>query len=490
MDNFIAKIVSSITAQGYNISVVSNPDGFLCRPDTQEQILNSTGLLLLPIRSSLELRIRYELEDKISNKQVCYITDIANIILPDIKKNLYIAPTFSIAHLLPACNEMALIQSDNLSFGIACYIFNKRYTLNLSFLETKNILNGAIVVYGTSKNELITSLEKIPLNWNEVNTIDEISQIIIKAIQNNLYEDIEMAINDVNETFQKFVNDKYFSIVNSSAIKKPKIVSKILPYLYHNHSREDKVVLLVIDGMTYWQYLLLDKEINKLNIPTNKDFTLAWMPSITKLSRQAIFRGEAPHFDYIQSPSAESSLWETYWTSSKLTFQKRVFNSELEYNNGSLTVDNSNYLRVALVDTNLDEKMHALSNLKELYLLTENWAKETAQDIKTIYDLGYQIYITTDHGNIYAHPWRTLNSQEKTFLYKRDSRGSRHLVYSKTEYLKKFINENINIEKELLVKDKWAIWRNNKCFSNKEGITHGGAHFLEVVIPFITINKK
>ena len=26
--------------------------------------------------------------------------------------------------------------------------------------------------------------------------------------------------------------------------------------------------------------------------------------------------------------------------------------------------------------------------------------------------------------------------------------------------------------------------------SNKDGITHGGAHFLEVVIPFITIRKK
>ena len=98
--------------------------------------------------------------------------------------------------------------------------------------------------------------------------------------------------------------------------------------------------------------------------------------------------------------------------------------------------------------------------------------------------------ITTDHGNILAHSWRALNSQERTFLYEKESRGSRHLIYSKKDYLNGFLHSNPEINKELLVCDRWAIWRNSKCFKGQNEITHGGSHFLEVVIPFITIEKS
>ena len=62
------------------------------------------------------------------------------------------------------------------------------------------------------------------------------------------------------------------------------------------------------------------------------------------------------------------------------------------------------------------------------------------------------------------------------------------------EYLDGFISSNNDIENQLLRTDKWtnnsAVWRNLYSFNNNECITHGGSHFLEVVIPFITIKKK
>ena len=108
---------------------------------------------------------------------------------------------------------------------------------------------------------------------------------------------------------------------------------------------------------------------------------------------------------------------------------------EVGYIHGSLCLDNMQYRRIALVDTDLDEKMHSSSCNKELYLLTENWAHDTAKDIKELHENGYHIYITTDHGNVYTSPWRNLTSQEKTFLFEKESRGKRHLIHSKKEYL-------------------------------------------------------
>jgi hypothetical protein len=178
-----------------------------------------------------------------------------------------------------------------------------------------------------------------------------------------------------------------------------------------------------------------------------------------------------------------------YWTSTQLAPAKRLLDYEVNYTYASFALENDTFNRIAMVDVNLDEKLHSLDNNKDLLSLTKNWAEEIAEDISTIHKQGYTIYITTDHGNVLANPWRKLTPQEKTFLYEKESRGKRHLIYNQTEYLDNFLSENTAIKNDLFVHDNWAIWRNTQSFESKDLITHGGAHFLEVVIPFIKIEK-
>lgn len=488
MDRFIDKIVENVGCNGFRLTAVINPDGFLSRVDTQENILRESQLLLLPVHSSLELRVRYETTDRWSDERVCYIIEYSNWILPDLMRKIHLLPTFNLSKLLPALNPNVLLSNEPLHFSTASYLYNKRYTYNISATETKFLINEAQIAFGVSKEELIKELGKIKLNWNDVITIETISRIINKALKQDLYDDIENCLSKINDDFQKYINTSYFSKISSNAIQRPKMVNRILPFIARNHSKDEKVALVVIDGMTYWQFLLLGKELQLQGIATINSFTLAWLPSITKLSRQAIFKGDIPNLSYKQSPYEEQKLWKNFWVSQNGL--KKVESYNINYNHGSLIIDNPHKTRQALVDTSLDERMHAVTNIKELYLLSEVWAKDTVSDIKNIYEMGYQIYITTDHGNIQASPWRLLNSHEKTFLFEKESRGNRHLIYSNNDYLKQFVAENEDIKNDLLIKDNWAVWRNTKSFSNKTGITHGGAHFLEVVIPFIIINKK
>ena len=488
MGDFVRKIVESLTADGKRLSVVKNPDRFLHRVDTQQKVLTESGLLLLPITSGLELRVRYELEDRYSANHVCYVMDNIDEILPDIKSRLYIAPTFTIAKLMPACNEAELLQA-KLTFGMASYIFNKKFTRNLTKVETRYLLGEAEEWYGMDVQDITVHLKAIPLQWEKYETMESICSIVLQAISKGAYHGIEPVIEELNADFQRFIDRQYFSFINSSSVRKPKMVHKILPHLTHVHQRTDKVALLVIDGMTYWQYLILDKALNERGIETKKDIIFAWLPSITRLSRQAIFRGEAPRMEYRQSPTEENKLWIDYWTSFQRPFPKRMQGYEVNYTHGSLSMENDNSYRQALVDVHLDEKMHSLDSNKDLFALTKNWAEEASNEIKTIHDHGYQIYITTDHGNVLANPWRSLSSQEKTYLYEKESRGNRHLIYNNVEHLNDFLGANPAIKDQLFVHGRWAVWRNTKSFSNKDGITHGGAHFLEVIVPFITIDK-
>lgn len=487
MDEMIRKIEQRLTGEGKRLSIVCNPDGFLKRPDTQQEMLKACQLLLLPVSSSLELRVRYELTDKDSNERVCYILDNINDVLPDIGMNLHYAQPFNITDLLPACNETE-IRMAPINYSMAAFIYTKHFVYNLSAIETQEVVKEAEILFGQTENELISQLSEIPLNWDDVNTIDSISKVILKAIKQGIYDKIEAKIAEINADFQKYIDDKYFALVSSSHVNKPKMVHKILPHLAYQYDRTTKLALVVIDGMAYWQYLILEKYLGKYQLNICKNATLSWLPSITKLSRQAIFRGDIPHDDYKQSPDSECKLWNRYWLERCIP-SKKMKEYEIAYTYDSLLTSNEIPYKQAFVDVSLDHKMHSSSNNKDLYSLTENWALEASDSINGLHKLGYTVVVTTDHGNIMAHYWRVLNTQERTFLYEKESRGSRHLMYSKQEYLNDFLQKNKEIETELLVHDNWAIWRNDKCFKGQDEITHGGSHFLEVVIPFIIITN-
>ena len=487
MDEFIRRIESSLSIQSKKLSLVKNPDGFLNNPETQQQVLAECGLLLLPIKNSLELRIRYELYDKFSNERVCYIMDDPDEVLPDLRNQMFIAPTFSVSDLMPAYDETELRMSQ-LSFGIASYLFKKKYTYNLSVKDTKEMVLEAANYFGEDPKVLCDKLLSIPLIWDNVETIDSISSVLLKAISQGCYDKVESALSLINTDFQQYLDSKYFSLASSNHVIRPKIVNKILPHIFNKYNRTDKIALIVIDGMSYWQYLVLDRFLTEEGLSTKKDITMSWLPSITKLSRQAIFKGNIPNVSYTQNPIQEEKLWNDFWTENS-NRSKRMSKYEVSYTYDSLLASDYNRYKQAFVDASLDHKMHSSSNNKDLYDLTVNWAKDAAENIKLLHEQGFIIYITTDHGNIMAHSWRALKQSEKTYLYEKDSRGDRYLMYKDENYKNEFLQNNEEIVKDLLVHENWLVWRDSNCFAGKDEITHGGSHFLEVVIPFITIEK-
>lgn len=487
MDDLIKALERRLTIAGMHLTIVRNPDGFLLRPDVQQRVFHECRLLLLPVSSSIELRVRYELIDKHSSEMVCYVMEKPFDVLPDLSNEIQALPVFSLVDLMPACNETELRQAA-MTFNMASYIYDKHYTYNLTTEQTRLVINEAMMLYGGDATSISEKLKSIKLEWDKVETIDEISRILLKAIGQNAYSAIEKTINELNADFQKFVDNRYFSLPNTSHVKKPKMVNKVLPYLAYKHKRTDKIALIVVDGMTFWQYLILHGKLEEAGLAPRKDCTFAWMPTITKLSRQAIFRGDTPNPDYLQSPIHENELWMGFWMN-YYDSSKRMNSHEIDYTHGSIQLSDARPLRQAFVDVTLDEVMHHLPGNKDLYDVTGNWAKDAAKSIMDLHRQGFTVYITSDHGNLYSHAWRNLLPEEKTFLYKNESRGKRHLMYEDNQAMSNFVDFNHDIGNELLVHDNWIVWRTAKCFKSQEIITHGGAHFLEVIIPFVTIDE-
>jgi hypothetical protein len=239
-----------------------------------------------------------------------------------------------------------------------------------------------------------------------------------------------------------------------------------------------------VDGLAYWQYEVLKKKLSNIK---NEEVIYSWIPSITQLSRQAIFRGDTPLNEYKQGPVNEEKLWKNYW------IEKGLNDFQIKYQHENTILEALEPVnKFALVFKDLDEKMHSSTDYKDLLRLTENWI-ERSQITKVIEELlqkGFKIFLTTDHGNIQARGWRGLKGREKLGTNKSGSRSERHIEYTEKWLSDDFIQNNPELADSVVMEEQAIYFKNDLSFSRKETlVTHGGAHILEVLIPFIEISN-
>lgn len=450
-------------------------------------VLKETCGLTVIKGSNLALRIHYELNFKqTETDRFVYLSDNPEKLVPDMKADAH-RVDFNVADLLPLFANKSLLKGLNLEE--LTQLYNKVFNRRVAMIECNQIVADVKREVAEQRRQSVQHfrerLEQLSVDWagSPQQTIEQLSQVMVDAIKCGVYEELDEQVQTINQTFQAWVDQSYFAQLNSNHLLRPKSVNKVLPYMMEKHQPDDKVALVVIDGLAYWQYSLLQQSLRDAGFKANDSHIFAWIPTITMLSRQAIFRGDVPLQEYRQNPQSEQKLWTDFWTAhgvSRYALQYISDKDEFAINEG--------VKRLAYVTVEMDEKMHSSSDYKDLLSLTENWCPRIVEKIKVLRSLDYTVYLTTDHGSVLSKGWRVISAVDKVFLYKDGSRGKRHLMYNNVEQKKGFCEKHEE-EIALLSRDKWLAVRSNQCFE-REGqqvITHGGSHFLEVVIPFITI---
>lgn len=479
----IQHITESLKDYPAKVFLVENNDRFLYRSDVKEtfgafgiEITNGTNI---------EQRVRFEMREP-DGLLILLSQDNSNY-LEDIKKQA-VSIEFSIANYLQAFHIPSIIE---LELPILDQLFQKQPVVSLNKKETQEFIDK---LKAESKSEepeydldyfmatLNSHLDEVPVNWAVVSRI--IAEGISKTIGTPKFEELYAHINKANVVFQESLQTSYHQTKNSSAVKKPRIVSKILDYLNFNF-REKKIALIVVDGLALWQYELLKSQLPRTK---HEEVIYSWLPSITQLSRQAIFRGDKPQTDYRQGPASEEKLWKSYWK------EKGCHEFEVVYQHEKTDFSNIvSVSKLAIVLKDLDDKMHSSTDYADLLMLTKNWIERSkiAQIVDELISKGFTVFITSDHGNIQAKGWRGLQGREKLGTNKSGSRSERHIEYSDKWLSDEFMANNPEMGDSVVMEDQAIYFKTDLSFSNKESlVTHGGAHLLEVLIPFVEIKHE
>ncbi len=479
----IQHITDSLKSYPAKVFLVENNDRFLYRSDVQDAF----GAMGIEIDhgTSMEQRITFEMREP-DGLLVLLSQDNANY-LEDIK-NKAVAIEFSLANYVPSYHIPSLIELD---LSMLDKLFRNQPLVGLNRKETQEFIEKLIDETKSAESaydlaEFIDGLHVLlheeEINWAVVSRL--IAEGILKTINTPQFGDLYDQINQANTAFQDALQASYPQTKNSSAVKKPRIVSKILDYLHFNF-REKKIALIVVDGMALWQYELL-----KTRLPGTKheEVIYSWLPSITQLSRQAIFRGDIPLTDYRQGPTSEEKLWKMYWK------EKGCHAFEVAYQHEKIDFSNiDSVTKLAIVFKDLDDKMHGSTDYADLLMLTRNWIERSriTQIVSDLLSKGFTVFLTTDHGNIQVKGWRGLQGREKLGTNKSGSRSQRHIEYSEQWLSDEFMANNPEMEDSVVKEAQALYFKNDLSFSNEESlVTHGGAHLLEVLIPFVEIKNE
>lgn len=332
----------------------------------------------------------------------------------------------------------------------------------------------------------VETIEDLADQWFKL--VQVISSAKLKSLSTKnemLRRSFKILETSINNRFQRFIDNVYGSLFSLSGVRKPVVVSRILEFMNAQPAR--KRALFVIDGMNYWQWALLYKKLAEKPIKVTVGASLAYIPTITAWSRQAIFKGDKPDLD--RDNSNEASLFKDYWqkhgvASYQVDYKRVSVNQPISVKD--IPVD---ITVLGIVCNDLDEIMHGstLGN-EQLETSTRQWI-DKLNIVQTISDLtasGYEVYLTSDHGSVESTGIKNLSMKEKVGAI---SRGKRHLHFSNEVLFDSFLalNPNLAVGKRTL-----SIYlKNEEAFTkeNNKVVTHGGSHFWEVIVPFICINE-
>jgi hypothetical protein len=366
----------------------------------------------------------------------------------------------------------------------------------------------------SARHAIETAVESAPASdapaqaWlNFASRWGELSRMVADldaAARHEVDNDLTLCQRTVDAVFLSWLGERFGTLINRSFLPSPTMVHQAPHYLAHRKKPGDKVALIVVDGMSMGNWLTIkhaagDMLRNRFRLIEAAAF--AWVPTITSVSRQAIFSGHPPMFfeATVQSTAAEERLWRSFWEDrgwrrdriALIKHQANEHESDLiERVRASMEEDRIECLAIAI--NSIDRMVHGATPEENVLNATiRTWAlnQHLSRLISLCVTAGHDVVVTADHGNVYAKGRGRPNVGSIP-----DGRGHRALIFPNEVTLEQTRTSapgtvrwsGTGLPESMHV----LIPEHREAFVNQAGTvcTHGGASVDEVLVPFIRVS--
>ena len=321
------------------------------------------------------------------------------------------------------------------------------------------------------------------------------------AIAEPILQQVRALQRDADEHLKIWLLKHFADLPSLPTAKGPVMVHHVPRYLALRRSAgEDRIALLVFDGLAMDQWIQIREHL----VATLPDFSIdesgcfAWLPTLTSVSRQALFSGLKPRefSNSIETTSQEPSLWARFWQENGLR------KSEVVFQKGLKRIEQLAELKdeiskpatkvAGIVVDMIDEIVHGSKLGKRGISGQISMWCETGFIEKLfllLMEHGYQIYLTSDHGNVDAEGIGRVNQGVVSEL-----RGERVRTY-RNETLASSVQPEIDafrFNSPGLPGDFLPLYagaRGAFVFKGEQIVAHGGASIEELIVPFIKISR-
>ena len=291
---------------------------------------------------------------------------------------------------------------------------------------------------------------------------------------------------------------KHFAYLPSlPATKGPVMVHHVPRFLALRRSAgEERIALLVFDGLAMDQWIQIrERVVERVSgLTVEEGACFAWLPTLTSVSRQALFSGLKPREfpNSIETTAQEPSLWARFWQENGLHKTEVVYQKSIKRTAQLADLEETiskPIVKVAgIVVDMIDEIVHgATLGKRGITSQISEWC-DTGFVEKLFFMLaehGYQIYLTADHGNVEVEGIGRLSQGVVSEL-----RGERVRTY-RSEALAASVPAEIDafrFDVAGLPPDFLPLYAGTRGAFVPKGdqiVAHGGISVEELIVPFV-----
>ena len=307
----------------------------------------------------------------------------------------------------------------------------------------------------------------------------------------------------IDERFTTWVRRRFEALHNLPPLTPVMIhhVPRSLARRVHE-SADRRVALVVMDGLALDQWVVVGAVLadQRPGLRFREDGLFAWIPTLTTVSRQACFAGRLPRYFpvSIDSTAREPAAWKRFWGDEGLDAADVVYAKNLrESSDLETVVELVSRPRVRVAGLVVDAVDRIMPGMKlgsaGMHNQVRQWARGgmLASLLDTLFDRGFDVYLTSDHGNVETTGWGA--PREGSVV---DVPGRRVRVFSDPGLWARVAERfpgALEWPASGLPENYLALLapaRRSFVRESERPVAHGGVTLEEVVVPYVEIQRS